>query len=267
MKKKNILKKLLAIVVCGVMALSVVASAVMPVYAAEEGELIGSNGSAITETDPNWDDSAPPATNDDTYKPNKETAGATETIPDSGKNTGKGFVIVELTVPKTLDRDIVVELYNRDSGEVVKVPVYKVNGYYSRMEVPVGGYMVSNVIVGGDDTKNPFWTFGLGAKLDVADGLSASVNIKCLNSTTPTESENNSTSSDTEDGKTNVGISDEDLMTDAEIKEKENANKTFGQKALDFFLSLVTGSNLVILLVLVGSCIAVWIIKKKREDN
>jgi hypothetical protein len=175
---------------------------------------------------------------------------------------GTGTVTVKFELPEDFYQNILVELYNRKSGEIVQIPVYSANKWEARQEVPSGYYLVYNVLAGGDDALDPDWVFQLGTKITVIKGETISVNIPLLKGPNYVN-ENVPDATDPSGGMTDIEMKPNDTIPDDQIPN----NETLGQKAIRILKGFVTGPNLFILIVLAGSCIVVWYLKKKREDN
>lgn len=177
--------------------------------------------------------------------------------------TGTGTISVKFDLPENFYQNILVELYNRKTAEVIQVPVYASNEWTARKDVPAGYYMVYNVLAGGDDALDPDWVFELGTKVTVANGESINLDIKLLKGPNY-EAETQPETTNPTGAVTDTEMNPNDTIPDSEIPEEP---ETLGQKALRILKGFVTGPNLVILIVLAGSGIAYWYIKKKKEDN
>ena len=258
MKKKCLFKKVTASLLCAASIISVVAANTVPVHATTVGEHIEvEQETTPTQTDPYWDE-IPDFS--EQYEAKKETSQPeVEEDVQEEELTGSGTLLLQLIAPEGLDQDVLVELYDKDNNETVQIPVFKINDWYARINLPAGNYMVYSVLANGDDALNPEWLFELRGKVTIKNNESTSLEIKNLHDEAPESTEGDKT--------TDTGLNPEDVMTDEEIKAMEDANKPLGKRIGEFLLFLVSGPNFVILSVLVGSCIAAWILKKKREDN
>lgn len=252
-------KKLFTTLLIASMAMTVLPR---PVYATEVG-VIGSAQEENNETSENVE-------SDITYAEPGDAMSADEFFSslNGGKESstmeegdidvsGTGFLSVKINVSDDFFENIQLELYDRDTMEIVKVPVYASNEWTEKAEIPAGKYMVSNVIVGGDNPANPQWFFEMGEKVTVETNGEASLVIDLLRGP----------NFEKEDDSTEEEPTGEVTDTDNTKPNTQQEERTLGQVVKDFFLRLVTGANFVILTVLVGCSIAVWVIKKKREDN
>lgn len=169
--------------------------------------------------------------------------------------SGQGQLRIAIEVSESFYENIQVTLYNRDTREEIKVPVYAANKWIENVEVPAGRYLVSNVLAGGDDISDPKWQFEMGASVDVNTDGTASLHVKLLKGP--------DFSAELED----TTCEPNENVTDTEIKEEDIKEEelTLGQQALNFLKSLVTGSNFFILAVLGVSSVGYLYLKKKRE--
>ena len=171
---------------------------------------------------------------------------------------GTGKISFKFDLPEEFYENILIELYNRETGDIIQIPVYATNNWEAHETVPAGYYLLYNVLAVGDDYQNPVWKFRVGQKITIAKDNSITMTVELLSGpgdeTDPTEG-------------TTPTVPEDNRVSDTEIKpgvvEKEGVGKT----ALSLLLHLVTGPNLVIILVAVGSCIVVWYIKKKRDED
>lgn len=169
--------------------------------------------------------------------------------------SGQGQLRIAIEVSESFYENIQVTLYNRDTREEIKVPVYAANKWIENVEVPAGRYLVSNVLAGGDDISDPKWQFEMGTSVDVNTDGTASLHVKLLKGP--------DFSAELED----TTCEPNENVTDTEIKEEDIKEEelTLGQQALNFLKSLVTGSNFFILAVLGVSSVGYLYLKKKRE--
>ena len=234
MKKKEMIRRIVAASICGTLIISMLLSTVAVVAAAEVEMAVNEQISVSTET---------------TEQLSEEIALVEE--------EAMGMLVTNIKVPTEFYENIQVEIYDRESGEILKVPVYAENEWTGKMSIPVGSYMVWNVRVPGDDINNPKWTFELGEIFDVAKDGSTTLDIQCLNGI-----EKEQEVIDSSEGFTNTDMSDNDTIPDDQIQEEV----TIGGLFLNLIKNLVTGSNLILLICLLVSAIVYWVIKKKRED-
>ena len=292
-------KKVIAILLFVTMVFSMLPTVV---YATESGEYDGNENGYVqnedgteTEFNPNGgsdtdaDDEGPAGYVEQEDMPSKEefyesnnmnVGGGTENSGNQGgpgnttgvvgnddiiiDESGTGFLTVKLEVPEDFYENVLVELYNRKTGEIVQIPVYASNNWLSKNDIAAGYYMVYNVLAGGDDALNPEWVFEAGAKLNVVTDKSCDLTIKLLKGpnfeteTQPTEPVPDGPSGD---------MTDTELKPEDKLPDDQEKELTLGQKALNFLISLVTGPNLIILIVLAGSSIGYLYLKKKREED
>ena len=178
--------------------------------------------------------------------------------------SGTGFLTVKLEVTENFYENVLVELYNRKTGEIIQIPVYASNDWLSKNDVAAGYYMVYNVLAGGDDALNPEWIFETGTKLNVVTGEASNLTIKLLKGPGfEAEVETQPVPSGPSGDMTDTELNPEDKLPDTEQPEE----LTLGQKALNFLKSLVSGPNLVILITLAVSAVGYLYLKKKREED
>lgn len=170
--------------------------------------------------------------------------------------SGEGQLRLAIEVSDTFYENIQVSLYNRDTRETIKVPVYASNKWIENVQIPAGRYLVSNVLAGGDNIENPKWVFEMGSSVDVDTNGVATLNVKLLKGPDYVSEPDNDITVPTD------GVTDTDITQDL-TEEK----LTVGQQVVNFFKSLVTGSNFIILAVLAGSSVGYLYLKKKREGQ
>lgn len=134
---------------------------------------------------------------------------------ESSSFTGEGVLSITINVPEGFWENILVQIYNRNTGEIIDFPVYAINDYIGRLPVPAGKYMVYSVTAGGDDPLNPKYQFEVGAKFEVIAEQGGFVTINPGGSSI--------TSPDPGGMVTDTEIKPEDLMTDEEIETAKNA--------------------------------------------
>lgn len=238
MKKKELIRKIIAAAICGTLIISMLLSTVAVVAASEVEMAVNEQVSVSAEIESTTEQSI------------EEIALVDE--------EAVGMLVTNIKVPTEFYENIQVEIYDRESGEILKVPVYAENKWTGKMSVPVGSYMVWNVRVPGDDINNPEWTFELGTKFEITKEGSTTLDIQCLNGV-----EKEPEAVDPSEGFTNTDMSDNDTIPDDQIQEET----TLGGLFLNLIKNLVTGSNLILLICLLVSLIIYWVIKKKREED
>lgn len=262
MRKKSLLSKIIAGLLCFLMIFSVFAS-IVPVHAAEIGVVGSDEEPADTDEYIEEEVDETPSQGamnfEDFFGTLKEEVQSAISEENTGELdvSGEGYLSVRINVSDDFYENIQLELYNRDTTEIVKVPIYAVNKWVERTQIPAGRYTVSNVIAGGDNPANPQWIFEMGDKIELDTDGEASLVIELLRGPNFTN-EGAWKEEEPVDGATD---------TDNTKVDEQVEVKTLGQTIKDFIWHLVSGSNFIILLVLAGSCLGVWIIKKKREDN
>ena len=170
------IRKIIAFLIIIALVLSV---GVTRVYATEEGTIVGNENGYIQ--DENGNDIAVNPDESDNNQNNQGPAEyvGQETIPskdefyangdynvgseaNNGTTTGPviseddmivdenqiGFLAIKLEVSEDFYQNVLVELYNRKTAQIVQIPVYAANNWTENVEVPVGKYMVYNVQAG-----------------------------------------------------------------------------------------------------------------------
>lgn len=260
MKKKLITSLLMASMIFTMVPSPIYASEVGVVGSTDEQE--ESNETFENEDDITYAEQTPAMSPDEFFSSlneNETEAPVTESATEETEidTSGKGYLSIKLTVSDDFYENVQLELYNRDTMEIVKVPVYASNNWTEHAEIPAGRYMVSNVLVGGDDIANPQWIFEMGTKVNVGTDEDVALTVKLLKGP-------NFTADSTEETVSTDEVTDTNNQNDNTV---EQERKSVGQLIKEFVLRLVTGPNFFLLATLVGSSLAIWIIKKKREDN
>ena len=184
---------------------------------------------------------------------------------DINVGTGEGTLTIIINAPEDFKRDILVELYERSTGEVIKIPVYALNKWEERATIPAGNYMVYNVLAAGDDSKNPEYLFEVGMLFSMRSGGTNLLKINNMFEEEPTD--NNQGEVCDPDGMTDTGLKPEDLMTDEEIEKMNEKEPTAMEIIQNLFKGLFSWGNLFLLVILAGSCIAYLVYKKKQNED
>lgn len=183
---------------------------------------------------------------------------------DVNVGTGEGVLTIIIDVPEDFKRDVLVELYERSTGNIVKIPVYAINKWQERTTIPAGNYMVYNVLAGDDDALNPEYPFEVGKLFTLKSNGSNTLKIKNQFKV----EEDNSTDNNVGGTCTDTEMKPEDLMTDEEIEAlKPQEELTVWQHLKNLALSLVSGPNLFLLAIGAGLGITYYIYKKRQDED
>lgn len=257
------------------MSLMLMSLFTMPVYATEQGSVISGStgeGTVVDAEDPYWDGNAGAASaSTETKKENNETGpqygsmadtrgeqsntATTNPVNPNAQADGEGMVVLTIdTTAHNPELDVLIQLYNRNSGKIIDVPCYKTNKLISKHTVPAGSYMIYNVIVDGDNAKNPKWVYKIGDIVEVPKGDTVYFTIKLLSSPKGEVAKDDTTSTP------------EGPVTDTNINGVENESTGF-TRAWDLFKGRFSGFNFVLIVAVVGAAVAYIVIKKKKDED
>lgn len=244
------MKKCLSFILCLVMSLALI----VPAYATETitGDNIAGAGIIV----------------DVEEMPSATIGEAEEESNEADFVSGEGELYAKVTVEEGFYEDILLILYNKTTGDKVEIPIYGSNNYTTRSKVPVGKYLVYNVLAGGDDPMDPEYRFDVSQTLTevhIQNGefyelMITQLGIPGADVTEPTEPVIDP----------NQGVTDTEMKGD-DLNEMDRVEDVEERPVLDALKALANtmfgGANTILLLILGGSLVAYLVIKKKKEDK